>query len=143
MRIGQLSQRTGVSVRAIRHYDAFGLLGPVREANRYRSFMDSDVDRVQLIQLLLGVGFSLAEIRAHAPCWRNGTSSVLDPVPDAELRAFLTRKLAQLDQHIEALATVRSRLQERLDAHVSSEHSSVEHANHDITNAPVLKGAEG
>ena len=67
MRIGQLASATGVSVRAIRHYDGLGLLAATREDNRYRVFQAEGFERVKLIQLFLGSGFRLDEIRERVP----------------------------------------------------------------------------
>lgn len=109
MRIGELSTRTGTSVRALRHYDRHGLLTPGRSDNRYRVFEEADVDRVRLIRLFLGVGFTLEEIRAYAPCFRNGLP------PDAsvhveEVLALYRRRLAEVDAHLDALSQLRARL---------------------------------
>lgn len=109
MRIGELSKQAGISVRAIRHYNEFGLLGASRGTNRYRTFTEDDTKSVQLIQLFLSVGFSLAEIRDHAPCWQAGTSTPLKAVSREDVIVFLQSKLSDLDKHIEALFAVRSR----------------------------------
>lgn len=115
MRIGEVSRLAGVSIRAIRHYDNLGLLSPSRDKNRYRSFTGEDVERVRLIQLFLGIGFRLEEIRDHAPCWQNGVPTPLDSVRHDAARVFLQTKLVELDERIQTLHVVRSRLQEQLD----------------------------
>jgi DNA-binding transcriptional MerR regulator len=116
MRIGEVSRLTGVSIRAIRHYDSLGLLLPSRDDNRYRFFTGEDVERVRLIQLFLGIGFRLEEIRDHAPCWQNGVPAPLDSVQHDAARVFLQTKLVELDERMQTLNVVRLRLQERLDA---------------------------
>jgi MerR family copper efflux transcriptional regulator/MerR family gold-responsive transcriptional activator of gol and ges genes len=57
MRIGEVSKLAGVNIRAIRHYDSLGSPEAGRDDNSYRSFTSEDVERVQLIQLLLSIGF--------------------------------------------------------------------------------------
>jgi len=47
MRIGELSARTGVSVRMLRHYEKEGLLHPSRLASGYRAYTSADADRVK------------------------------------------------------------------------------------------------
>lgn len=63
-RVGELAKRTGVSVRALHHYDAIGLLAPSRRSeSRYRLYDREDVVRLQEIKSLRQLGFSLEEIR--------------------------------------------------------------------------------
>ncbi|PYE53794.1 MerR family transcriptional regulator [Deinococcus yavapaiensis] len=108
LRIGQVARATGVSVRAIRHYDHLGLLTTARADNRYRVFHPEDVERVRLIQLFLGVGFTLDEVRRWAPCFQHGPGPL--DVPAEEIRALYARKIADVDAHIDALKRLRAKL---------------------------------
>ncbi|MFC4453771.1 MerR family transcriptional regulator [Deinococcus sonorensis] len=108
MRIGQLAQAAGVSVRAIRHYDHLGLLTSTREDNRYRRFQAEDVDRVRIIQLFLKAGFTLEEIRTRAPCFRYGTAPLDAPAED--VRALYALKIADVDAQIAVLQQLRDQL---------------------------------
>ncbi|MBT0772602.1 MerR family transcriptional regulator [Kineosporia sp. J2-2] len=71
MRIGELSDRTGASVRSLRHYEASGLLSPQRLGNGYREFPEQAVQTVTRIRALLAAGLSLAVIREVLPCVQN------------------------------------------------------------------------
>jgi len=62
LRIGELARRTGASAKAIRLYEARGLLGRVARAGTYRQYGEDDVARVQLIRQALALGFRLAEL---------------------------------------------------------------------------------
>lgn len=62
MRIGELARRTGASPKAIRLYEARGLLGAVSRLGSYRQYGETDVARVQLIRQALVLGFRLAEL---------------------------------------------------------------------------------
>jgi len=65
MKVGELARRTGMSVRALHHYDALGLLRPGgRTPSGHRLYADSDVRRLQQIVSLKHLGLSLEEIRA-------------------------------------------------------------------------------
>lgn len=62
--MGELSRRTGVSVRTLHHYHAIGLLCPsARAENGYRLYDANDVVRLQQIKSLRYLGFSLEEVR--------------------------------------------------------------------------------
>ena len=62
LRIGELARRTGASAKAIRLYEARGLLGRVARAGTYRQYGEDDGMRVQLIRQALALGFRLAEL---------------------------------------------------------------------------------
>lgn len=49
MYIGELSKRTGFSIRAIRLYEEKGLIQTVQRKGRYRIYNESDVDLLNLI----------------------------------------------------------------------------------------------
>jgi DNA-binding transcriptional MerR regulator len=64
-KIGELARHTGISVRALRHYDEIGLLEPsARTAAGYRLYDAADVARLQQIVSLRQLGLSLAEAGA-------------------------------------------------------------------------------
>ena len=72
-----VAKQAGVSTDTLRHYERKGLLpAPPRTASGYRRYPATAVERVQLIQRALGIGFSLDELvrvlrdrdRGGAPC---------------------------------------------------------------------------
>ena len=63
-RIGTLAQHTGVTIRALRHYESLGLLKPShRSSAGHRLYGRRDVERLQQIRSLRQLGLSLTEIR--------------------------------------------------------------------------------
>ncbi|HMS37710.1 MAG TPA: HEAT repeat domain-containing protein [Arachnia sp.] len=63
LRIGELARRTGLTQRALRHYDEIGLLVPSgRSGGDYRLYARADVERLLAIQHLKSLGLSLTEI---------------------------------------------------------------------------------
>ncbi len=68
MRIGDLSQRTGASVRSLRYYEERGLIAPERSQSGQRQYAESDVNRVAIIRQLLGAGLSTETIDDVLPC---------------------------------------------------------------------------
>jgi DNA-binding transcriptional MerR regulator len=60
----EFARLTGVTVRALHHYDRLGLLKPSRySAAGYRLYRESDVPRLEQIVALKFIGFSLSEIK--------------------------------------------------------------------------------
>jgi DNA-binding transcriptional MerR regulator len=61
--VGDLARLTGVTVRALRHYDEIGLCKPsARSRAGYRQYTDADVLRLQQILVLRELGLPLTEI---------------------------------------------------------------------------------
>jgi DNA-binding transcriptional MerR regulator len=64
LKVGELARRTGLTVRALHHYDAIGLLKPSLHTEAgYRLYTAGDVARLQQVLSLRQLGFSLDEIR--------------------------------------------------------------------------------
>src|SRR5437868_5468371 len=60
----EFARLTGVTVRALHHYDRLGLLKPSRYSQAgYRLYRESDVARLEQIVALKFIGFSLNEIK--------------------------------------------------------------------------------
>lgn len=63
-KIGELAKRTGLSVQAIRYYEAEGLIASHgRTQKGYRHFNEATVKSIELIKYYKLLGFSLKEIR--------------------------------------------------------------------------------
>jgi DNA-binding transcriptional MerR regulator len=105
MRIGELSGRTGVSVRLLRYYEEQGLLAPGRRPSGYREYQGSDVERVRRIRVLLAAGLSTAKIAYALPgLCANGDQ--LAPCPG--LLPELEYERDRIDEAIEALRASRA-----------------------------------
>jgi DNA-binding transcriptional MerR regulator len=64
LQIGQVAQKTGLSVDAIRFYEKSGLLArPARTQGGYRLYQEREIADLAFIQKAQRLGFSLNEIR--------------------------------------------------------------------------------
>ncbi len=64
MKIKELAELSGVSVRTLHHYDAIGLLTPETDAvNGYRNYSDEDISRLQQILFFRQLNFKLGQIK--------------------------------------------------------------------------------
>lgn len=62
-KVGALAQRTGLSVRALHHYDQIGLLTPSqRSTSGHRLYSAADAERLYRIRVLRRLGFPLDHI---------------------------------------------------------------------------------
>jgi len=81
LKIGEVAQRGGVSLQAIRYYEREGLLPePPRLASGYRLFPDTAVRRVHFIKRAQELGFSLAEIRELLSLRENADADAMTAV---------------------------------------------------------------
>jgi DNA-binding transcriptional MerR regulator len=67
MRIGDLAERTGASVRSLRYYEKQGMLSSERSASGQRHYDEAAVDRVSLIRQFFTVGMNSTTIAALLP----------------------------------------------------------------------------
>src|SRR5512133_4039855 len=101
--IGELAHATGLTVRALRHYQDLGLLAPagVDPATRYRAYGPEQLERARVIARLRRLGLSLDRIRDY-----------LAAVP-VERRRLLEDHRAALDARLRSTAQP-PRVQDRL-----------------------------
>ncbi|WP_136517434.1 MerR family transcriptional regulator [Cellulomonas telluris] len=114
MHIGAVAERTGLSLRTLRHYDEVGLLRPsARTDGGFRLYTDADVERLLLIRRMKPLGFTLEEMadllavtdRIAAGDVDEGVRAQLEGHLAAarERRADLARRLAMADEFIALL----------------------------------------
>ncbi|WP_121749957.1 MerR family transcriptional regulator [Streptomyces sp. E2N166] len=97
MQIGEVSERTGLSLRTIRHYEEVGVVAPSeRSAGGFRLYTEAEVRRLALARRMRPLGFCLEDVRA--------VLDVLEQLPDGG------RPLPQTDEqvHGELVARLRS-----------------------------------
>ncbi|MEU1514381.1 MerR family transcriptional regulator [Streptomyces sp. NPDC005811] len=107
MRIGGLARVTGVSVRALRHYEQAELISCERAANGYRLYAPATAVRVRNIRALVGAGLTLDDVRVFLPCL---DGDVTASPPTARTLGVALRRLAVMDERIAAQVAVRDRL---------------------------------
>ena len=95
----EFAELTGVTVRALHHYDRLGLLRPARRTRAgYRLYADRDVARLEQIVALKFIGLSLKEIKTVLE------GEALDLATTLRLqREIISRKRGALDRAIAAI----------------------------------------
>lgn len=63
--IGDLADRTGLAVSAIRFYETHGIVRPLRNTGGHRRFGSADLRRLSFTLIAQRLGFPLAEIARH------------------------------------------------------------------------------
>lgn len=103
--IGDVAERTGLAVSAIRHYEAEGLVAPVRNPGGQRRFDRADIRRLSFVRIAQGLGFTLAEIRGTLAALPEGRTP-----GKSDWTRISTGFRAQLDARIAAMTALRDRL---------------------------------
>ncbi|UNK18828.1 MerR family transcriptional regulator [Paenibacillus sp. N3/727] len=111
MKIGELSLKTGASIRSIRYYEEKKLIHPKRLENGYRIYSEKDMERVKAVQLFLDLGLNIEEIYPVLSC------GSLHPVDNnsecASSAIFLYKeKLERTREQIKNLKEVESELED-------------------------------
>src|SRR5258705_3815337 len=109
LQIGQVAQKTGLSVDAIRFYEKAGLLPrPVRTGAGYRLYNPPEVADLEFIQKAQQLGFSLNEIRELFSIQRHPQEVCV------HVRDLIAQKLAVVRTKIDELQTLEAGLAEAL-----------------------------
>lgn len=98
--IGELARRTGLSVSAIRFYEARGLVQAIRSSGNQRRFPRADIRRLSFALIAQRLGLSLAEIEtelAALPLGRAPTAADWARI-SARIRGRIDARIAMLEQ---------------------------------------------
>ncbi len=106
LRIGALARLSGATPKALRLYEALGLIPEPRRQGSYRVYEQRHLDAVRLIRQAQAVGFKLQELRAL-------TASASRPAPGEPLARDVALQAVQAKRA--ALAAQQQRLQLQLD----------------------------
>src|SRR5271168_3199334 len=121
MRIGELAAQAEVNIQTLRFYEREGLLRPpVRTSSGYRSYANSDLERVRFIRLCQGLGFTLREIHEllhlHRELAEFNGKTVMKATAVSEIVAMANERLAVIDEKLTTLTAMRRELTALVEA---------------------------
>ena len=120
MQIGELAEKTGLSLRTIRHYDDERLLNPsARSAGGFRLYSQDDLDRLMVIRRMKPLGFSIDEMRDLLALIHDLAAPDLAQEKHAELNGRLSTFIGNARDRRERLRTqlaMAEEFVERLEA---------------------------
>lgn len=95
MQIGEVAERTELSLRTIRHYEETGLVTPsARSQGGFRLYTEADVARLMVIRRMKPLGFTLEEMRDLLAA----TDRLDTPAPSAAEREALLERVRAYEQ---------------------------------------------
>lgn len=102
LRVGEVARTTGLTVRALHHYDTAGLVRPSgRTQAGHRLYAMQDVARLEQVAALRGAGLGLEDIAGA--------------LASGDVRAALERRLAEVEQELAAGTNLRARLRTAIE----------------------------
>jgi DNA-binding transcriptional MerR regulator len=106
MQIGQVAQKSGMSIDTIRYYEKQGLLKkPSRSSGGFRVYPQEAVDQLVFIQKAQALGLTLKEIKKIMCCGDKG----LEPCCDMTVDLF-TAKISEFESKINELQGMKKKL---------------------------------
>ena len=99
--IGEVADRAGIAVSAIRYYERNGLLPEAERVSGQRRFTEETVQRLGIIDVAKVAGFSLDEVGVLLTSIDEGAPA------HKQLQALAERKLPEVDALIERAQAMR------------------------------------
>lgn len=124
MNIKDVADRSGLPAKTIRYYEEIGLIRPLRAANGYRAFRETDLHKLAFIGRARSLGFTIEDCRSLVALYEDkGRAS-------ADVKALAERHLARIDAKIAELHAMRQTLGDLVHAC----------AGDDRPDCPILSG---
>ncbi|WP_421781723.1 Cu(I)-responsive transcriptional regulator [Kiloniella litopenaei] len=113
MKIGQVSEASGLPAKTIRYYESIGLIEPAgRTSSGYRAYQAKDIETLKFIQRSRSLGFSINEVSALLALWndRNRASAQVKELAKQHV-ADMDRKIAELQSMKDTLSNLIEKCQ--------------------------------
>lgn len=107
MTVGELARQTGLSIKAIRQFEASGLIYSAgRSDSNYRLFDETALLCAEVVRNLRSLGLTIKEIQELADVFHREPEEPIGP----HLAAVLTRAERRIDQRLAELDELRRRI---------------------------------
>ncbi len=110
MNIADVAAKAGLPAKTIRYYEEIGLIKPLRGANGYRAFRDSDLHKLTFLGRARSLGFSIEECRALLALYEDRSRA------SADVKTLAQDHLDQIHTKISALQAMAATLTDLIHA---------------------------
>jgi MerR family copper efflux transcriptional regulator len=108
--IGRAAEVSGVSAKMIRYYESIGLITAANRSDAgYRQYTEKAVQTLRFIKRSRDLGFSVERIRTLLGLWQDRSRQ------SADVKDLARQYIAELDQDIEKLQSIRDQLRHMAD----------------------------
>ena len=106
MNIAEVARAAGLPAKTIRYYEEIGLVRPMRSANGYRRFRESDLHKLAFLGRARSLGFSIEDCRTLLALYEDRSRA------SADVKRVAEAHLARIDAKLAELAAMRATLSE-------------------------------
>ncbi|PZX11770.1 Cu(I)-responsive transcriptional regulator [Palleronia aestuarii] len=104
MNIGEAAGRSGLPAKTIRYYEDIGLIKPLRDANGYRAFRESEVQKLAFLGRARALGFTIEDCRSLLQLWEKSDRE------SADVKRIAEEHLTTIEEKIAELTTMHASL---------------------------------
>ena len=104
MNIKDVAAQSGLPAKTIRYYEEIGLIRPLRAANGYRAFRDSDLHKLAFIGRARSLGFSIEDCRSLLALYEDKARA------SGDVKALAERHLSHIAAKIAELRAMQDTL---------------------------------
>lgn len=104
MNIAAAARRAGLTTKALRYYEAIGLIEAGRRGNGYRDYGPADVAKLQFLARARGLGFPVEECRQLLALWGDAHRA------SADVRALAEARIRDIETKIAELNSLKASL---------------------------------
>jgi DNA-binding transcriptional MerR regulator len=97
MRIGEVSEKYGLSEDTLRYYEKIGLLDPTAKVHGIRDYSEKDIERLEFVKCMRDAGVSIEALQKYLELFKKG------PETAAERKALLIEQRKELLTHKELI----------------------------------------
>lgn len=108
MYIGEISRKTGLSIKAIRLYEELGLIPKPKRSGTYRVYEKSDIELLSLIKEAKALGITLMQLKSFL-FYRDGA------LDWGRVGAFMIEKKKEMREEIKNLQNQISKIDDCLE----------------------------
>ena len=109
MNIGDVAALSGLPAKTIRYYEDIGLVNPLRSANGYRTFRESDAHKLAFLGRARALGFTIEDCRNLLALYEDEKRA------SAEVKDIAEQHLERIDDKIAELKEMRATLAHLID----------------------------
>lgn len=110
MNISEAAACTNLPAKTIRYYEEIGLIRPMRGANGYRAFRDTDIHKLAFVGRARASGFPIEDCRTLLALYED------DGRASADVKKVALQQLEQIDRRLDELREMRDTLSRLVSA---------------------------